>query len=61
MLSMTTTLWLWRIAPPHDQVKKMMIILEDHLTRMMMMPQVMQMMMLPHAHLMMKMMAVDGP
>ena len=41
-------------APPHGQV--MMIIPLDHLTRLMMMPQVMQMMMLPHEHLMVMMM-----
>jgi len=44
-------------APPHGQVMMMMIILPQvHLTRLMKMPQVMQMMMLPHAHLMVMMM-----
>jgi hypothetical protein len=41
------------IAPPHGQVMMMMTDLPQvHLTRLMMLPQVMQMMMLLHAHLM---------
>jgi hypothetical protein len=38
---------------PHGQVMMMKDLPQVHLTRLMMMPQVMQMMMLPHAHLMM--------
>ena len=46
-----------KITPPHGQVMMMIDPLQVHLTRlMMMMPQVMPMMMLLHAHLMVMMM-----
>ena len=52
VLSITTIWRLWKIAPPHGQVMMMMIDpLQVHLTRLMMMPQVLHINILPQAHL----------
>jgi hypothetical protein len=54
MLSIATIRWLWKIAPPHGKVT--IVLPQDHFTRLMIMPQVMQLLILLQAHLMVIMM-----